>query len=150
MGRRRGGHCVRGRSRGRRAPEETRTPPSGGFCGYGERRSAAALRFFARRSSHTQAIYHIYTHTRIRAYFPGYYHRERRLGPLNARPPLPRLRGLPKLAEKDAMHRALGFVQRAMGEDGAVPPARALQKELWSLFSGDTSNGKAAALERRS
>lgn len=86
----------------------------------------------------------------IRPYLPSIYHRERRLGPLNARPPLPRLRGLPKLAEKDAMRRALGFVQRAMGEDGAVPPARALQKELWSLFSGDTSNGKAAALERRS
>lgn len=79
--------------------------------------------------------------TTHRPYFPGIYHWERRLGPLNARPPLPRLRGLPKLAEKDAMRRALGLVQRAMGEDGVVPPARALQKELWSLFSGDTSGG---------
>lgn len=83
------------------------------------------------------------TRTR-RPYLPDAYHRDRRLGPLNARPPLPRLRALPKLTDKDTVRRALGFVLRALGEDGVVPPARALQKELWSLFSGDTSSGSGS------
>lgn len=72
-------------------------------------------------------------------YLPSEYHRTRRLGPLNARPALPRLAGLPRLREKGIMRRALASVQRAMGEAGVAPPPRALQKELWSLFSGDTS-----------
>jgi len=77
--------------------------------------------------------------TAARPYLPRIYHTGRRLGSLAARPPLPRLRCLPRLVEKNAMRRALGSVQRAMGEAGVVPPPRALQKELWSLLSGNTA-----------
>lgn len=80
-------------------------------------------------------------------YLPSVYHQHRRLGPLKVRPALPRLAGLPRLNEKGLVRRALASVQRAMGQAGVVPPPRALQKELWSLFSWDTSSSRCNSID---